>query len=85
MGKVKLTLYMEEDTSKIAHRRARMMGKSISTIVKEYFLQKEKKAMSKEISDAVAEWVGVLSTVKTYKQLRNEIIVARLKRYEGAG
>ena len=82
MSKSKLTLYIDEYTSRLAHRRAKLSGKSISTLVKEYFDQKEKEMKSAEISDAVAKWVGILDTQKTYKELRDEHIISRLRRHE---
>ena len=82
MSKAKLTLYFDEGISKLAHRRAKLSGKSISTLVKEYFVQKEKEIKSAEISDAVAKWIGILNTQKTYKELREEHIISKLKRYE---
>jgi len=82
MSKAKLTLYIDEYTSRLAHRRAKLSGKSISTLVKEYFVQKEKEIKSAEISDAVAKWVGILDTQKTYKELRDEHIISRLRRHE---
>ena len=85
MAKAKLTLYIDEDINKLAHRRAKLSGKSISTLVKEYFVQKEKEIKSKEISDAVAKWIGILDIQKTYKELREEHINSRLKRYENIG
>jgi len=83
MAKAKLTLYVDEKTSKLAHKTARLSGKSISTIVKEYFMNKQKEIRSKEISDSVSKWIGILDTKKTYKELRDEHIESRLRRYEG--
>lgn len=85
MSKTKLTLYIDEDINKLAHRRAKLSGKSISTLVKEYFVQKEKEIRSQEISDAVANWIGILDIQKTYKELREDHINSRLKRYENIG
>ena len=82
MSKAKLTLYIDEYTSRLANRRAKLSGKSISTLVKEYFVQKEKEIKSAEISDAVAKWAGILDTQKTYKELRDEHIISRLRRHE---
>ena len=85
MSKTKLTLYIDEDINKLAHRRAKLSGKSISTLVKEYFVQKEKEIRSQEIADAVTNWIGILDIQKTYKELREEHIISRLKRYENIG
>ena len=48
MSKAKLTLYIDEHTSKLAHSRAKLSGKSISTLVNEYFIQKEKEIKQAE-------------------------------------
>lgn len=82
MPKAKLTLYMDEDITKLAHRTARLSGKSVSNMVEEYFIQKEKKAQSKEVSSSVSKWIGILKTKKTYKKLRDDYVDSRLRRYE---
>ncbi len=82
MPKSKLTLYMDKDITKLAHKTARMSGKSISTIVKEYFVGREKSTRPEEVSPLVSRWVGVLKTGKSYKKLRDEHIRSRLKKYE---
>lgn len=83
MPKAKLTLYIDENISKLAHKTAKLAGESISNMVKEYFIQKEKALRSKEISPAVSKWIGILQTRKSYKKLRDEYIDSRLKKYEG--
>lgn len=83
MSKAKLTLYVDQETSALAHKTARLKGKSISVLVKEYFLEKEKEIRSREISHSVSQWIGVLDTDKTYKALRDEQVESRLKRHEG--
>ena len=85
MPKAKLTLYIDKETNQLARKTARLSGKSISTLVKEYFIQKEKETQVKEIPASVAKWIGILATEKTYKELRNEHLDSRLKRYEGTG
>lgn len=82
MAKSKLTLYMPEEISKLAHRKAKLSGKSISNMVKEFFIKEEKKAKSIEISPSVSKWIGVLETGKSYKALRDEQIEAKLQKYE---
>ena len=82
MSKAKLTLYMDKKASTLAHKRARLSGKSISSLVKEYFIQKEKDAKARDIPDSIAKWIGVLKVRKTYRVLRDEQIGSRLKRYE---
>lgn len=82
MSKSKLTLYMDEDVTKLAHKTAKLSGKSISTMVKEYFVQKEKEVRSKEISPSVSKWIGILKTKKPYKEFRDEYVDSRLQKYE---
>lgn len=82
MAKAKLTLYVDQETSVRAHKTARLRGKSISALVKEYFLEKEKEFRSREIAHSVSKWIGILDTQKTYKALRDEQVESRLKRRE---
>ncbi|MBI5194723.1 MAG: hypothetical protein HZA10_00205 [Nitrospirae bacterium] len=82
MPKSKLTLYMDEDITRLAHKTAKLTGKSVSVMVKEFFLQREKESQSKEISPFVSRWIGMLRTKKSYKALRDEHIASRLKKYE---
>lgn len=85
MSKTKLTLYIEEEIGRIAHKTARLSGKSISNMVGDYFVKKSKMAAEPEISPAIADWVGILHTKKTYRKLRDDLISARLKKYENTG
>jgi hypothetical protein len=82
MPKSKLTLYLDENITRLAHKTAKLSGKSISTMVREYFLQKEREARSKEISPSVSKWIGILKTKKHYKKLRDEYVDSRLQKYE---
>ncbi len=82
MSKAKLTLYMDEDITKLAHKTARLSGKSVSNMVKEFFIKKEKELRSEEISSSVSKWVGILKTKKAYKKLRDEYVGSRLQKYE---
>lgn len=82
MAKAKLTLYMDENITKLAHKTAKLSGKSISTLVKEYIVQKTKKVWSGEISPSVSRWIGILKTKKSYEKLRDEHIASRLQKYE---
>ena len=82
MPKVKLTLYIDEDVTKLAHKTAKLSGKSISTMVKDFFLRKERDSHSSNISDSVSKWIGILKTGKTYKQLKDDYIDSRLQKYE---
>jgi predicted HicB family RNase H-like nuclease len=80
MSKAKLTLYVDEKISRLAHKTAKLSGKSISTMIKDFFLEKEKAALS--VSPAVAKWIGLLKTKKSYKQLREQHIQSLLRKYE---
>ncbi|MBI4690365.1 MAG: hypothetical protein HY754_08885 [Nitrospirae bacterium] len=82
MSKAKLTLYVDDNIAKLAHRTARLAGKSISIMVKEYFIQKDRETHTNGVSPAVSKWIGILTTKKTYKKLRDEYIDYRLKKYE---
>jgi hypothetical protein len=84
MGKAKLTLYIDEKTNKRIHQTAGMLGKSISSIVKEYFIEKEKEIKSIKISPSLSRWIGILDTKKAYQELRDEEIEAKIKKYESS-
>ena len=84
MPKSKLTLYIDEDTNRWAHRTAEISGRSISAMVKEYFIEKAKQIRSKPISPSVLRWVGVLKTPKSYKELRDEAVKSHLRKYESS-
>jgi hypothetical protein len=81
MPKGKLTLSLDKEVSQLAHRTARLSGKSISTLLKEYLLQEERKINSHEVSPSVVKWIGLLKTSKTYKELREEQIGFKIKKY----
>ncbi|MBI3351096.1 MAG: hypothetical protein HY036_00810 [Nitrospirae bacterium] len=49
MPKGKLTLSLDKEVNRLAHRTARLSGKSISTLLKEYLLQEERKINSHEV------------------------------------
>lgn len=85
MPKEKLTLYVDEDLSDLAHRIAKSSGKSISGMVEEYFNRRGEDWKDTEVSATISKWVGLLKTKKTYRQLRNEQIASRIKRHEGSG
>lgn len=85
MSKEKLTLYMDEKTSRMAHQVAKTIGKSISEIVREYTVRMHQEILSDDISPAIKTWIGVLKTRKSYKALRDELTHERLKRYENPG
>ena len=81
MPKGKLTLSVDKEVNQLAHRTARLSGKSISTLLKEYLLQEERKINSHEVSPSVAKWIDLLKTSKTYKELREEQIGFKIKKY----
>ncbi len=82
MAKTKLTLYVDKEVSEVAKKVANLSGKSISTLVKDYFIEKAKKIEQLKTIDSVNKWVGILDTQKTYKKLREELIAEKLKKYE---
>lgn len=82
MTKTKLTLYVDKEVSEVAKKVANLSGKSISTLVKDYFIEKAKKIEQLKTIDSVNKWVGILDTQKTYKKLREELIAEKLKKYE---
>lgn len=83
--KEKLTLYMDENSSRRAHKLAESLGKSVSELVREYTADLNQKMKVPEISPDVSKWIGILKTKKSYKKLRDEHVTARLKRYEDPG
>lgn len=85
MPKEKLTLYMDEKTSRMAHQVARSTGKSISELVREYTLRLYEQIESGGVSPDVTKWIGILKTKKGYRALRDDFIRERLKRYESTG
>ncbi len=84
MSKRKLTLYIDEETGKLAKRTSRLSGKSISVLVEDYFKSKSQGRTKIEIDDAIRKWIGVLKEKRTYKELREDTLDDRLKKYEGS-
>jgi hypothetical protein len=82
VSRTKLTLYVDKDIARLAHKTARLSGQSISNIVQDYFIEKGRRAHSKEISASVSKWIGILETRKTYKDLRGEHVDNRRLKYE---
>ena len=80
--KEKLTLYMDEKSSRTAHELAESLGKSVSELVREYTAESRRKLKVTKIAPEVSKWIGILKTKKSYKKLRDDHITARLKRYE---
>jgi hypothetical protein len=84
MAKTKLTLYVDETISRLAHRRAKQSGKSVSALVGEFLAHREEAAKRGDIAESVTKWIGLLKSRKSYKQLREEHIEDRLRRHEGS-
>ncbi|MFH1288352.1 MAG: DUF6364 family protein [bacterium] len=82
MSKAKLTLYIDKDVGRMAKKTARLSGKSLSTIVKEYFIFREIQIKKIEIPKSIAKWIGMMGNNKSYKELRNQYIDGRLEKYE---
>lgn len=82
MTKTKLTLYVDKEISEIAKKIAKLSGKPISTLFKEYFTDKAKQIEQTYIKESVKEWIGILNTSKTYEELREEIVAEKIKKYE---
>ncbi len=83
MTKAKLTLYVDEDVSELAHKTAKLSGQSISRLVQNFFLRKGRMMRETEISPSISAVAGTLRTKKTYSELRDELVQARLDKYEG--
>ena len=82
MGKEKLTLYVDDKTSRMAHEVANTLGKSVSELVREYTVRMYRELETDEIAPPISKWIGALKTRKTYKVLRNQAIEERLRRHE---
>ncbi|MBI5206843.1 MAG: hypothetical protein HY934_03535 [Candidatus Firestonebacteria bacterium] len=82
MAKTKLTLYIDKEIGVMAKKSARLSGKSISTLVKEYFVIKNKQTNKIEIPESIYRWIGIMDNIKTYKELRDNYIDERLEKYE---
>ena len=85
MSKEKLTLYVDQKTSRMAHEVASTLGKSVSELVREYTVRMYGEIESAEISPAISKWIGALKTKKGYKALRDQVTTQRIKRYEDLG
>lgn len=82
MLKTKLTLYIDKDIGIMAKKTAKLSGKSISTMVKEYFISREIQTKNIEIPESVSKWIGIIGDDKSYKELRDKYIDGRLEKYE---
>ena len=81
--KRKLTLYIDKEISDLAREIATLTGKSISTLVKEFFIEKAKKTKKFQISPSLNKWVGIINTSNDYKVLRDKYIIDnRIEKYE---
>ena len=74
MTKTKLTLYVDKNISKKAKKISNISGKSISSMVSDYFNYKEEQFLKYKISESVNKWIGIAKTDKTYKELKGELI-----------
>ncbi|MEI7616930.1 MAG: DUF6364 family protein [Actinomycetota bacterium] len=82
MTKTKLTLYVDKETSELAKKIAAYKGTSVSELVSGYFTSEACKINDLKISDSIFRWIGVIETNKTYKELKEEIITEKIKKYE---
>lgn len=82
MPKTKLTLYVDEKTSRLAKKTAKLSGKSVSALVQEFFKHKAQARSDIDIDEPVMKWIGILKSKKGYKELREESLKERLKKYE---
>lgn len=67
MSKTKLTLYIDKKVRDKAKKISRITGKSIPNF---------------KISEKVSHWVGIAESDKDYKELRDEVIYEKTKKYE---
>ncbi len=82
MQKTKLTLYINKEISKKAKKISNLSGKSVSSMVKDYFISREKEINNIDIDSSISKWIGILEISKPYKKLRDELIEDKLKKYE---
>ena len=82
MTKTKLTLYVDRETSELAKKIAAYRGKSVSELVSGYFTSEAYKINNLKISDSVSKWIGIIEIDKTYKELKEEILTDKIKKYE---
>jgi len=82
MSKEKLTLYMDQKTSRMAHEVASKLGKSVSELVREYTVRIYHQLEEGAVSPSVSKWIGAIKTKKQYKVLRDELAADRMRRYE---
>jgi hypothetical protein len=81
--KKKLTLYIDEEISDLAREIANLTGKSISILVKEFFIEMAKKTKKFQIEPSLNKWVGIINTSEDYKSSRDKYIIDdRIEKYE---
>lgn len=61
---------------------SRITGKSISNIVTDFINEQDLDMNNFQISEKVSKWAGFAKSDKDYKQLRDEVIEDKIKKYE---
>jgi len=82
MSKTKLTLYIDKEVSDKAKKISRISGKSISKLVTDFLNKQDLENNSFKISEKVSRWAGIAVSNKDYKELRDEVIDEKIKKYE---
>jgi len=82
MSKTKLTLYIDKEVSDKAKKISRISGKSISKLVTDFLNKQDLENNSFKISEKVSRWAGIAVSNKDYKELRDEVINEKIKKYE---
>jgi hypothetical protein len=82
MSKTKLTLYVDKEVSERAKKISKITGKSISNIVTDFINKQDLNINDFRISEKVSKWAGFAKSDKDYKELRDEVIKDKIKKYE---
>ena len=82
MSKTKLTLYVDKEVSERAKKISRITGKSISNIITDFINEQDLSINDFIISEKVSKWAGFAKSDKDYKELRDEVIIDKMKKYE---
>ena len=82
MSKTKLTLYVDKEVSERAKKISRITGKSVSNIVTDFINKQDLKINDFKISEKVSKWAGFAKSDKDYKELRDEVVEDKVKKYE---
>ena len=61
---------------------SRMTGKSISSIITEFINKQDSAINDFRISEKVSKWAGFAKSEKEYKELRDEVMEDKIKKYE---